>query len=119
MSDIPINQSKILIMGLTFKENCPDLRNTRVFDIAEELNKHDVNIDGFDPWVKDSSSINNKSINFINEPKLSYYDAIIVAVGHEEFKKMGANLIKSFGAENHILFDLKYLFLKNESDLRF
>jgi UDP-N-acetyl-D-galactosamine dehydrogenase len=106
-------------MGLTFKENCPDMRNTRVFDVAEELNKHDMDIDAFDPWIKDPSFVNNKAINSITEPELSAYDAIIVAVGHDEFKKMGASKIKSYGKNNHILFDLKYLFSKNESDLRF
>jgi UDP-N-acetyl-D-galactosamine dehydrogenase len=118
-TNIPIERSKVLIMGLTFKENCPDMRNTRVFDIAEELNKHDMNIDAFDPWVKDLNDVNNNIINSVTEPELSAYDAIIVAVGHDEFKKMGASKIKSYGKNNHILFDLKYLFSKNESDLRF
>jgi UDP-N-acetyl-D-galactosamine dehydrogenase len=115
---IAVENSRVLIMGLTFKENCPDLRNTKVLDIAVELQKHDIYIDAFDPWLDIDASNLHLPISLISNPEQDSYDAIIVAVAHSEFKEMGSVQIRSFGKVNHILFDLKYLFSSSESDLR-
>lgn len=115
---IAVENSRVLIMGLTFKENCPDLRNTKVLDIAVELQKHDIHIDAFDPWLDIDASNLHLPISLTSNPEQDSYDAIIVAVAHSGFKEMGSVQIRSFGKVNHILFDLKYLFSSSESDLR-
>jgi UDP-N-acetyl-D-galactosamine dehydrogenase len=114
-----INGAKILIMGLTFKENCPDMRNTRVLDIAEELIKHGANVDAHDPWVSEDLVEIHENVALKIEPEKELYDAIIIAVSHEKFAELGVDVIRSYGKKDHILFDLKYLFAPNESDLRF
>ena len=83
---IDVSDSKILIMGLTFKENCPDLRNTRVIDIVDELKKHNCNVDLFDPWVNKHDVAEEFKIKAINKPMDNNYDAIIIAVAHDELK---------------------------------
>ena len=108
----------ILVMGLTFKENCPDLRNSKVFDIIKELHKHNAVIDVYDPWVMQDSNSKDYNLLSINDLTADKYNGIIVAVGHEEFCKMGINKIRSFGKNNHILYDLKNIFSSTESDLR-
>ena len=116
---LEINDSRILIMGLTFKEDCPDLRNTRVIDIINELNINGATIDAFDPWVSSISTDLKALVNFVEKPLEDFYDAIVIAVGHSQFKDLGEQKIRSFGKKEHILFDLKYLFSAEESDLRF
>lgn len=115
--DLEIKKSKALIMGLTFKENCPDLRNSRVFDISLELSRNSIEIDAFDPWVKNDKFKDN-IINFKTSLDINTYDLIIIAVAHDYFKEMGSKNIRTFGKENHILFDLKYLFASAETDMR-
>jgi UDP-N-acetyl-D-galactosamine dehydrogenase len=117
--NILINGSNILILGLTFKENCPDLRNTRVIDVAKELNLHGAAVDVYDPWVNALSSDAKESVNLVLNLKEYFYDAIIIAVGHDEFKELGEKKIRSYAKKEHILFDLKYLLPASESDLRF
>ena len=109
---------KILIMGLTFKENCPDLRNSKVFDIINELYRQKITIDVYDPWVNQLPE--SSEFQFIADQDLSIgmYDGIIVAVAHEEFSKMGIKKIRSFGKTDHILYDLKNIFSAEDSDLR-
>tara|TARA_B110000008_G_scaffold279239_1_gene325572 strand:+ start:3409 stop:4683 length:1275 start_codon:yes stop_codon:yes gene_type:complete len=118
-NDATINGAKILIMGLTFKENCPDLRNTRVLDIAEELIKHGANVDAHDPWVSEDLAEIHENVALKIEPEKNLYNAIIVAVSHDKFAELGVDVIRSYGKKDHVLFDLKYLFARNESDLRF
>ena len=117
-SNIEINQSKVLIMGLSFKENCPDIRNTRVIDIIQELNSNSICVDVFDPWVDPAEAKNEYDILLIDQPKENSYDAIVIAVAHEEFKRMGGPSIRTFGKSKHILYDLKYILSPNESDFR-
>ena len=99
-SNIEINQSKVLIMGLSFKENCPDIRNTRVIDIIQELNSNSICVDVFDPWVDPAEAKNEYDILLIDQPKENSYDAIVIAVAHEEFKWMGGPSIRTFGKSN-------------------
>lgn len=116
--DIKPKGSKILLMGMTFKENCPDLRNTRVIDIYNELCSYGASTEVYDPWADKTSALSYLNIKIHTSLKKNSYDAIIIAVAHEEFVQMGCKKIRSFGKENHILFDLKSIFSVNDSDLR-
>ena len=115
--NIKLTNSRVLIMGLTFKENCPDIRNSKVFDVIDELHKSKINVDVYDPWIKDKNII-NRDIRFIETPKTNEYDGIIISVAHEQFKELGINQIRSFGKEKNIIFDLKYIFDSDYTDLR-
>jgi len=115
---IHVVDSKILILGLAFKENCPDLRNTRVVDIIDELNGYHANIDVYDPWVNAEEAMEEYGIKLVESPTAGDYDAIILAVGHNQFKTLGSEGIRAFGKENSVLFDVKYLLPKDEVDAR-
>jgi UDP-N-acetyl-D-galactosamine dehydrogenase len=115
---LQVDGARILVMGLAFKENCPDLRNTRVVDIVKELQDYNCKVDVFDPWVSPEEAMLEYRISLINQPSLKNYDAIIVAVAHSQFRDMGVDLIRSFGKLDHLLYDLKYLFPIQDSDLR-
>ncbi len=110
--------ANILILGLAFKENCPDLRNTRVVDIVEELDQYHANVDVYDPWVDTQEANDEYGITPASELKLNHYDAIILAVAHEYFMKMGATKIRELGKSKHILFDIKSVLPKNSVDAR-
>jgi len=114
----PIAGAKVLVMGLTFKENCPDLRNTRVVDMVAELKAYNCEVDVYDPWVSAKEAEHEYSITPIMQPKANHYDAIILAVAHNQFKEMGAQAIRALGVPNAVLYDLKYLLTADESDLR-
>lgn len=115
---IQVEDSKVLLMGLTFKENCPDLRNTKVVDIITELDEYNIKVDVYDPWVSPEEAEHEYGITPIKEPEEGQYDAIIVAVSHKQFVKMGPEQIRRFGKQKHVLYDLKYVFDASESDLR-
>lgn len=110
--------SNILIMGLTFKENCPDLRNTRVIDIINELKSYHVNIDIHDPWASTPEAHEEYGIDLISRPEPGSYDAIILCVAHDEFRKLGADNIRKLGKKDHVLYDVKYVLGKTEVDGR-
>tara|TARA_B100000427_G_scaffold296105_1_gene275610 strand:+ start:195 stop:1493 length:1299 start_codon:yes stop_codon:yes gene_type:complete len=116
--DIKLSDARVLVMGLTFKENCPDLRNTRVVDVINKLNDSGLNVDVWDPWVDSEEAQNEYNISIIKTPKAGVYNGIILAVAHEEFVKMGEEGIRKFGAEKHVLYDLKYILSADQSDLR-
>ena len=105
-------------MGITFKENCPDLRNSRVLDVFQELAEYNLVIDAFDPWVDAIAAQHNFGIVPIAEPKEGIYDAVIVAVAHKQFIEMGPEKIRALGKPQHILYDLKYVLPPGYSDLR-
>lgn len=115
---IHVQNANILIMGLTFKENCPDLRNTRVVDVVHELKEYNTNVDVYDPWVDHNEAMTEYGIPPISELKEDYYDAIIIAVSHQQFLEMGVDAIRKLGKKAHILYDLKYVFTANDVDLR-
>jgi UDP-N-acetyl-D-galactosamine dehydrogenase len=115
---IQVQGAKVLVMGLTFKENCPDLRNTRVVDIVAELKEFDCCVDVYDPWVSAEEANHEYLINPIPTPKSNFYDAVIIAVAHQEFKDIGAKNIRALGKEGCVLYDLKYILGRNDSDLR-
>jgi UDP-N-acetyl-D-galactosamine dehydrogenase len=115
---LQVDGARVLIMGLTFKENCPDLRNTRVVDIIKELKDYKVQIDVFDPWVDTTQAQHEYGIIPVQAPEPGTYDAIVLAVAHHQFKTMGAKAIRAFGKPEHVLYDLKYLLPVDGSDLR-
>jgi len=115
---IHVVDANILIMGLTFKENCPDLRNTRVVDLVEEFEGFNCNVDVFDPWVDKDEALHEYDIKPIDQPTEGKYDAILLAVAHDEFKALSLEQIKAFGKDNHVLYDIKYLLDANEVDGR-
>lgn len=115
---IQVNGAKILIMGLAFKENCPDVRNTKVVDIYRELMDYNCQVDIYDPWVNSEDAFREYGFKVLPKVLNQQYDAIILAVAHSQFKEMGAEKIKSFAQKNHVIYDLKYLFGAAQTDLR-
>lgn len=115
---IQVEGARVLVMGLTFKENCPDLRNTRVVDIISELKEYNCQVDVYDPWVDSHETQKEYGITPIFEPVAGSYDAIILAVAHSQFINMGAMKIRALAKPQHILQDLKYVLSRDESDLR-
>jgi UDP-N-acetyl-D-glucosamine/UDP-N-acetyl-D-galactosamine dehydrogenase len=115
---IHVVDANVLIMGLTFKENCPDLRNTRIVDVIEEFKGFNCNVDVYDPWVDKDEAVHEYGIKPIDRPIEGKYDAILLAVAHDEFKELSLEQIKSFGKDNHVLYDIKYLLDANEVDGR-
>ena len=115
---IHVVDANVLIMGLTFKENCPDLRNTRVVDLVTEFESFNCNVDVFDPWVNQEEANYEYGIIPIDWPVENKYDAILLAVAHDEFKELTLAQIKAFGKDNHVLYDIKYLLKSNEVDGR-
>ena len=115
---VHVDGARILVMGLAFKENCPDLRNTRVVDIVTELQDYNCEVDVYDPWVCAEEAEHAYGITPVAQPQPGTYDGIIVAVAHRQFKSMGAVAIRALGKPNHVLYDLKYLLPAAESDLR-
>lgn len=115
---IHITDSNILIMGLTFKENCPDLRNTRVVDLVAEFERFNCKVDVYDPWVNKQDACHEYNIKPIKTPVDGQYDTIVIAVAHDEFKQLSVAQIKAFGKNNHVLYDIKYLLKANEVDGR-
>jgi UDP-N-acetyl-D-galactosamine dehydrogenase len=115
---IQVDGAKVLVMGLAFKENCPDLRNTRVVDIVSELKDYNCEVDVFDPWVTAAEAQHEYGITPIDKLAAASYDAIILAVAHQQFKEMGAAAIRALGKPNAVLYDLKYVLTAKESDLR-
>ena len=115
---IHVQGARVLVMGLTFKENCPDLRNTRVVDIVRELGEYSVDVDVYDPWVEPAEAEAEYGITPIERPKKGHYDGIILAVSHREFVHMGPEAIREFGRDQHVLYDLKYVLPSHDADLR-
>ena len=115
---IHVEGSNVLVMGLTFKENCPDLRNTKVVDIVSELKEYNINVDISDPWCSNEDAKHEYGLSLVENIQDNHYDAIILAVGHNQFKELGAEVIRSYGKHKHVLYDLKYLLKQSESDLR-
>lgn len=115
---IQVQGSRVLVLGFSFKENCPDLRNTRIIDIVHELAEYNVNVDVYDPWIDAQAAQAEYGIAPVSAPEVGQYDGIVLAVAHDEFKAMGAPKIRSLGKATHVLYDLKYVLDRSESDLR-
>lgn len=115
---IQVEGANVLVMGLTFKENCPDLRNTKVIDIISELKEYNINIDIINPWCSTDEAQHEYGLTLCEDPKVNHYDAIIIAVAHNEFREMGESAIRALGKDEHVLFDLKYVLDKKSIDMR-
>ena len=115
---IHVQGARVLVMGLTFKENCPDLRNTRVVDVIAELKDYGIEVDVFDPWVDTAEAEHEYGITPIRQPDANAYDGIVLAVAHQEFTEMGVDGMRRLGREDHVLYDLKYVLPADQSDLR-
>lgn len=115
---IQVEGAKVLVLGLSFKENCPDVRNTKVIDIVHELQAYNIEIDVHDPWIDTNEAKREYSITPIAQLVTAQYDGIILAVAHEQFVAMGIENIRALGKDNHVLYDLKYLFTKEDADIR-
>ena len=115
---VQVAGARVLVLGLTFKENCPDLRNTRVIDVVRELQDYEIQVDVHDPWANGDQAYNEFGLDLVQKPKNNSYDGIILAVAHNEFKEMGAKTVRNFGKDNHVLYDLKNVYDFHESDLR-
>ncbi len=115
---IQVVGSKILIMGLSFKENCPDIRNTKIVDMVKALKEYDLDLDIYDPWVDDTEVQHEYGLAPIKEVHQGQYDAIVLAVAHDQFKSMTIDQFKQLGKEKHVLYDLKYVLDKEQSNIR-
>ena len=113
-----IANAKILVLGLAFKENCPDVRNSKVVDIVRELQAFHADVDVYDPWVSADAAKREYGIRTIDKPKNGIYDAVVISVGHTLFRELGVRKIRKLGKKRHLLFDVKYLFDANQTDQR-
>ena len=110
--------SRVLVLGLAFKENCPDLRNSKVADLVKELEKYGADVDVWDPWVSAREAHEEYGIRPIKKPAKGRYDAVILAVGHRQFRELGIAAVRRFAKRNHVLYDIKYVFERHETDGR-
>lgn len=115
---IQVEGAKVLVLGLSFKENCPDVRNTKVIDIVHELEEYNIEVDVYDPWVDKAEAEREYNVTPISKPAMNNYDGIILAVAHNEFVELGVEQIRAFGKNEHVLYDLKYVFTKEDTDIR-
>jgi UDP-N-acetyl-D-galactosamine dehydrogenase len=113
-----VKGARVLVMGLAFKENCPDLRNTRVIDIIRELNDYEAEVDVWDPWIDTDEARVEYGLELIAAPVAGVYDAVVLAVAHNQFTELGAEKIRRFGASKSVLFDVKSVLPKADADLR-
>ena len=115
---IHVKGARILMMGLTFKENCPDLRNSKVVDVVKELTGYGAKVDVYDPWVDSSEAEHEYGIRPIRKPAAGKYDAIVMGVAHQQFRELGLAAIRSFAKNPHVLYDIKHVFKAREVDGR-
>jgi len=115
---IHVDEAKVLVMGFTFKGNCPDIRNTKIIDMVNELKDFNMVVDVYDTWASPEAVKNEYDLSLIENLKNNQYDAIVLAVDHSEIKNMGIEKIRALGKENHIVYDVKHVLRKEESDLR-
>ena len=115
---IHINGARILMLGLAFKENCPDLRNSKIIDVVNELRSYGAKVDIFDPWVATSEALAEYNVRPVGRPQAGRYDAVVVGVAHNLFKELGSAGARKFGKKQHVLYDIKYVFPSTEVDGR-
>ncbi|EJF1758319.1 Vi polysaccharide biosynthesis UDP-N-acetylglucosamine C-6 dehydrogenase TviB [Vibrio cholerae] len=115
---IHIDEAKVLIMGFTFKGDCPDVRNTKIIDIVNELQDFNMSVDVYDSWASKEEVKHEYGIQLIDELREGYYDAIVLAVDHSQTKKMGAQQLRRLGKETHVLYDVKHVLTADEADIR-
>ncbi|MGB7737651.1 MAG: nucleotide sugar dehydrogenase, partial [Steroidobacteraceae bacterium] len=117
-SQILVKGARVLMMGLTFKENCPDVRNTKIVDIVQELRKYGCSVDVFDPWADADEAEHEYGLRPVKKVKAGMYDAVVMGVAHKEFRDMGIKKVRALGKKKHVLYDIKYVFKSDEVDGR-
>ena len=115
---VHVDGARVLILGLAFKENCPDMRNTRVVDVVTELRDYGVHVDVHDPWVNASDVQKEYGLALVTAPEREAYDGVILAVAHDSYREAGAAALRGYGRPGHVFCDLKSVFARDESDLR-
>lgn len=115
---IQVEGANVLVLGLSFKENCPDIRNTKIIDIVAELKEYQMQVDVYDPWVDTAEAQHEYGITPVQKIESNKYDAIVLAVAHNQFKEMGAASIRALGKTSHVLYDLKYVLSAADVDIR-
>ncbi|MFU8865524.1 MAG: Vi polysaccharide biosynthesis UDP-N-acetylglucosamine C-6 dehydrogenase TviB [Rhodobacterales bacterium] len=115
---IQIDGARVLVLGLTFKENCPDLRNTRVIDVISELKTYGITVDVHDPWADAREAQHEYGLDLIEEPSEAIYDAVLLAVSHEAYRQTGPDALRSYGLPGHVFYDIKGVFGPDASDLQ-
>jgi UDP-N-acetyl-D-galactosamine dehydrogenase len=115
---IQVKDARILVMGLTFKENCPDIRNSKIVDVVRELEKYGAKVDVFDPWADTAEALHEYQVRPVRRPRPGSYDAIVMGVAHDEFRQMGIAGVRELGRKVHVLYDIKYVFKADEVDGR-
>ena len=113
-----IKGARVLVMGLTFKENCPDVRNSKVIDVIRELEKHGATVDAYDPWANPREVKHEYGVTPVKTLRRRRYDAIVLAVAHDQFKTMGIRAIRQLARPRHVLFDIKHVFKASQTDGR-
>jgi UDP-N-acetyl-D-galactosamine dehydrogenase len=113
-----VRGARVLVMGLAFKENCPDLRNTRVIDIVRELADYEAQVEVWDPWIGAAEARHEYGLELIEAPARGTYDAVVLAVAHQQFADLGAPAIRALGKPGAVLFDVKAVLPKDAADLR-
>jgi UDP-N-acetyl-D-glucosamine/UDP-N-acetyl-D-galactosamine dehydrogenase len=113
-----VAHSRVLVMGLTFKENCPDLRNSKVVDIVKELSTYKIAVDIYEPWSTPTDIAHEYGLNAVTSPEAGSYDAVVLAVAHQQFKDLGLEAIRALGKPGHVLYDVKSLFPLGSADGR-
>jgi UDP-N-acetyl-D-galactosamine dehydrogenase len=113
----PLN-ARVLVLGLTFKENCPDVRNTKVIDVVHELNTYGSSVDVHDPWVDTHEARQEYRIDMVANPEQGAYDVVVLAVAHREFRDLGSKGIRAFGKAGAVVYDIKYLLPSDQADDR-
>ncbi|MAY60547.1 MAG: Vi polysaccharide biosynthesis UDP-N-acetylglucosamine C-6 dehydrogenase TviB [Pseudoalteromonas sp.] len=115
---IHVDEAKVLVLGFTFKGDCPDVRNTKIIDIVNELKDFNMSVDVYDDWANPSEVEHEYGLSLVSELKENHYDGIVLAVDHSEFKEMGSDSIRKFGKQKHVLYDVKHVFGTKDSDIR-
>ena len=115
---ISINEARVLVLGFTFKGNCPDVRNTKIIDMVKELKSFNMKVDVHDHWADPDKVFSEYGVRMITDLENDTYDAIVLAVDHNDYKKWGETRIRGFGKEKHVLYDIKHILPTKASDLR-
>ncbi len=115
---IHVDEAKVLVLGFTFKGDCPDVRNTKIIDIVKELKDFNMSVDVYDGWANPAEVEHEYGLSLISSLRENYYDGIVLAVDHSEFKNMGVEEIRKLGKEKHVLYDVKHVFGPKDSDIR-
>ncbi|MDN3432671.1 MULTISPECIES: Vi polysaccharide biosynthesis UDP-N-acetylglucosamine C-6 dehydrogenase TviB [unclassified Pseudoalteromonas] len=115
---IHVDEAKVLVLGFTFKGDCPDVRNTKIIDIVNELKDFNMSVDVYDDWANPAEVEHEYGLSLVSELKENHYDGIVLAVDHSEFKEMGSDSIRKFGKQKHVLYDVKHVFGTKDSDIR-